>query len=360
MFGISEILIDVIITFIVIVLFVLIIKSILSIRRDRLAHAKLVSLTQAREQLEDIISSQVQKYLQEDGRFEEMNKLFLSSHSIDNSDSVRNDSFFEGLGLKLKEMRVRKDQVMCIMPFHKKCESHYQAVRNVCMKLGLKTTRSDSRFESVNLIQYIVRMILESKYIIVDLSMRNSNVAFELGVAQTLGKMIIKIVDANNLSKLTFDAQTDNMIIFKGSTDLEMQLDKTLRLWLKDNPIDRFEISDETEIVQDYMKFVQKENLKGYQKVFDIHETLDGKPSPFGNYELLLSYKGTSDVVLKSMKEDTPIALRMNEKQRKQFIKWIEDELMNGESANLYYSRNFAKDEENQTTNSQIQSQIQN
>lgn len=70
-------------------------------------------------------------------------------------------------------------------------------------------------------------MILQSRFIIVNINGRNPNVFYELGIAQSIGKPTLIL--SKTINDIPFDISSQNMIIYNSSEELESHLHKTLR-----------------------------------------------------------------------------------------------------------------------------------
>jgi hypothetical protein len=126
-----------------------------------------------------------------------------------------------------------KDQIFVLMPFgirswhsdgvsstqqHTFDFDHYYdaVVKPTVEKLGFKCLRADSIFATVSFMEKIWTQILQSRLIIADVTSRNPNVMYELGMGHTLGKDIIIVTQSAD------DVPTDlkNVDFFRYSNEV--------------------------------------------------------------------------------------------------------------------------------------------
>ena len=94
------------------------------------------------------------------------------------------------------EVQVDRARVFCVMPFS---ETWSDAVWKSCIEVavsdaGLKPKRGDTTLRTGKLIQNVWNEILESGCVIADLSARNPNVYYEVGMAHALGRDVFVMV----------------------------------------------------------------------------------------------------------------------------------------------------------------------
>ena len=87
---------------------------------------------------------------------------------------------------------VESDLVSIMMPFAGFDDVHQGIVR-ACEQAGYRCQRADDIWEHSTILQDIFSLIYRSKIIIADFSGRNPNVMYEVGIAHTLGKIVIPI-----------------------------------------------------------------------------------------------------------------------------------------------------------------------
>ncbi len=76
-------------------------------------------------------------------------------------------------------------------------------IKPAVIKAGLKPVRADDEYKTNNIVLDIIRKIIESEHVICDLSAKNANVFYELGMRQAFDKSITLIKD--NKTPRVFD-----------------------------------------------------------------------------------------------------------------------------------------------------------
>jgi hypothetical protein len=96
--------------------------------------------------------------------------------------------------------------VSVMMPFDAAFNSVYKAIRRAVVdNHGMRCERADAIWKHETVIQDIFDLIYTSRLVIVDFTGRNPNVMYETGIAHTLGKSVIPIVQSS--ADVPFDTQ---------------------------------------------------------------------------------------------------------------------------------------------------------
>jgi hypothetical protein len=98
---------------------------------------------------------------------------------------------------------IETDLVSVMMPFETSFDRVYNAVKTACRTAALRCLRADSIWDEAEVIQDIFSLIYRSRIVVCDFSGRNPNVFYEAGIAHTLGKTVIPIVQ--NADDIPFD-----------------------------------------------------------------------------------------------------------------------------------------------------------
>ncbi|HEX2620589.1 MAG TPA: DUF4062 domain-containing protein [Phototrophicaceae bacterium] len=126
--------------------------------------------------------------------------------------------------------------IFMITPFAGEFNSIYhEAIVPVVEKLGYTIRRGDDFYSRHSIINEIWSAIYHSKFVIAEATGRNANVAYELGIAHTLGKLGILITQ--NLSDIPFDLQHLRIIVYPPDDlgSLRSQLQHSIE-WLMMHP----------------------------------------------------------------------------------------------------------------------------
>lgn len=195
---------------------------------ERLTRAE---LSYMRERIERQIYEMTEKLHSDPNRWKDTNHLIINSLKDDKikaSEQAFNISFFENLGLNPNEIKVEKDLVFFLTPFHNDFEKIYSEVKDICSELDLRCTRGDEDFVKGNILQYIIKRIMSSSVVIANLNGRNPNVYYELGIAHAIGKPVILITSEVNFNEIPFDLRSNKLIIYEELKDLKQKLTNSL------------------------------------------------------------------------------------------------------------------------------------
>ena len=124
---------------------------------------------------------------------------------------VRINPIFKGRNFFIEDKKC-----FVLMPFNN--ESHIQeiyqdTVKKVVEDLGFSCQRADDIYETKPIIETIWEQINKSKFIIADLTHKNPNVFYELGLAHTVGKEVILL--SQNIDDVPFDLRHLKIILYE-------------------------------------------------------------------------------------------------------------------------------------------------
>jgi hypothetical protein len=121
--------------------------------------------------------------------------------------------------------------VFVLMPFANEMKPIFDKhISKVCARLKLSVKRADNFFGAHAIMDDIWSAIVFSKFIIADLSGKNGNVFYELGMAHTIGKNAIII--SQSTEDIPFDLRHLRIIVYQytppGMQEFERKLRSTL------------------------------------------------------------------------------------------------------------------------------------
>lgn len=143
----------------------------------------------------------------------------------------KNNSVYGGNGMqvnpifKAKDITVDPNMCFCVLPFNSdRLELFDEVIKPELEKeFGISVIRSGNIFEpNLNIMETIWTYINQAAFILVDISDKNPNVFYELGICHTLGKNVITLCDEESYhkdynDKLPFDIISMNTIFYKNS-----------------------------------------------------------------------------------------------------------------------------------------------
>ena len=98
---------------------------------------------------------------------------------------------------KPKEARDKR-LIALMMPFETRFDSVCESIKDVCTCNGFVCKRVDDVWEESEIVQDIFSLIYRSEAVICDFTDKNPNVFYEAGIAHTLGRPLIPIVQHKN------------------------------------------------------------------------------------------------------------------------------------------------------------------
>lgn len=132
---------------------------------------------------------------------------------------------------RIPAARMESDLVSAMMPFDMAFDAVYDAISAACESADLRCQRADDIWHEPEVIQDIFSLIYRSRVVICDFSKRNPNVFYEAGIAHTLGKTVIPIVQ--NEGDIPFDLRHIRFVKYldnkEGRAALSAALSEKLR-----------------------------------------------------------------------------------------------------------------------------------
>ncbi len=125
-----------------------------------------------------------------------------------------------------------------LMPFKEPFDTYFESIIKPAVHAArLDPDRGDSLFRPSPIMADIWQMIQDSKVLVAELTEKNANVFYELGLAHAIGKPVVLISD--DLSDVPFDLQSLRVIIYDKNdpawgTELKSNITESLGETLED------------------------------------------------------------------------------------------------------------------------------
>jgi len=113
-----------------------------------------------------------------------------------------------------------------MMPFGAAFNPVWETLREAVSESGWRCQRADDVWENHAIIQDIVELIARSKVVVCDLTGKNANVFYEVGIAHTLGREVVLITQS--AADVPFDLQHLRHIQYLGNSEGLEQLKESL------------------------------------------------------------------------------------------------------------------------------------
>jgi hypothetical protein len=128
--------------------------------------------------------------------------------------------------------------VFVVMPFAEEMKAVFEAIRSVVLACGLGVSRGDDLSRPGVVVEQLWFSICSARFIVADCSDRNSNVFYEIGLADAIGTPVIFLTQ--DVKTLPFDIQHRRVIQYSrgadGISQLKSALDATIRAELPSTP----------------------------------------------------------------------------------------------------------------------------
>lgn len=192
----------------------------------------MVELEYMRKNMEMQLYDVSRKLEENNKRWLDMNHLVISSQnkfdqSNYNKSQVAPNDFLNNFGINNpKDFEIDNKQVFVLTPFNDNYRDVYLTIKNVCFDLNLSCIRGDEEYIPNEIFPEMIRQIIKSRLIIANITGRNANVMYELGVAHALGKPTIVV--AQDFTDIPFDLNNKRIIIYKNENELARRLEASI------------------------------------------------------------------------------------------------------------------------------------
>jgi hypothetical protein len=171
------------------------------------------------------------KFASSEGRWRELNHLVVAGQterkgSLDSGTTVAPSEFLRSHGITERQLEVRPDLIFVLTPFHDDFRDDFQTVAQVGQELGFTVNRGDERVSQGDIFSQLLRLLVTAKVVVANISGRNPNVFYELGIAHALDKPVILL--AHNQTDVPFDIRSKRIVFYQSSEELRDRLSKML------------------------------------------------------------------------------------------------------------------------------------
>ncbi|EKA68122.1 hypothetical protein ACT4ZU_13085 [Acinetobacter baumannii] len=160
-------------------------------------------------------------------RFEEMNYFPLAGNHYTNyyelsKSTIELNKFLIDAGLTESDLQIIKKQVFVLTPFHPDFDKSFDVIRKVCSDTNYGCFRGDEQDFGSDIFPHILKFIVSSEIIIANITGRNPNVFYELGIAHALNKKVILIAEYD--AELPVDLKSKRVLFYKDLHELSGKL----------------------------------------------------------------------------------------------------------------------------------------
>ena len=119
-----------------------------------------------------------------------------------------------------------------MMPFGREFDDVYNALHHAAADAKFSCYRADKIWNSQTVIQDVFDLICRASVVIADLTGRNPNVSYELGIAHALGKMVLPITQS--IDAVPFDVHHHRVLVYLNNQEGLVALTDAVCRKLKD------------------------------------------------------------------------------------------------------------------------------
>jgi hypothetical protein len=169
-----------------------------------------------------------QIFEQERSQFKERYALLVAAEDFDilSQDTVNVEQLADDV-VTLCEKIVTSNTVFTIMPFTPEFRDVYASYSAVCSEFGFTAQRTDESDSSERIIPRILAGIRRSAFVIADVTNPSTNVFYEIGYAEGMGRPVI--VSAKKDTPLPFDIIDMPVLFWTGQEELKDKLRRRIR-----------------------------------------------------------------------------------------------------------------------------------
>ena len=163
-------------------------------------------------------------------RYEKINHLLIDSQqnsksSFSRIEQSQNIKLFKDLDID-PDIPINKKMIFVLSPFNEKFDESYKQIREICFEAGFDSRRGDEDMVPNLILRHILKQILSSRLVIANITGRNPNVMYELGICHAIGKPVLLISESE--FDIPFDISSTRILIYKNSGELR----KKLKNWI--------------------------------------------------------------------------------------------------------------------------------
>ncbi|MCW0436159.1 hypothetical protein [Xanthomonas sacchari] len=197
----------------------------LRLREKQLEFETRIRMNEFRSHLEREIMSLNKDYALDIKGFEEINHLAISGQSelsLLSKSRPQQSAFLKAHGIDLSRISIKPRSIFVLTPFHADFDNFFATTSEFGRETNYSVSRGDERVEKSDIFPQILHGIVSSRFIIANITGRNPNVFYELGVAQALDKEVILVAERN--AEVPFDIQSKRIIFYDTPAELKSRL----------------------------------------------------------------------------------------------------------------------------------------
>jgi hypothetical protein len=161
-------------------------------------------------------------------RWQEVNHLLTDNQRLQSASPPGPNTkssltlFLQNAGITESDLEIDPELILVLTPFDREFDDDYRAVKTVCDRNGFRCVRGDEQDASGDIFRHILRIMVHARLVIANISGRNPNVFYELGIANAVDKITILICRTRD--KVPFDVQSNRILFYEDVNSLQLDL----------------------------------------------------------------------------------------------------------------------------------------
>lgn len=182
-----------------------------------------VRLDEFRAHMDRQIAELNNKFLSDSARWKEVNHMLISAQTeVSKDDAQQPYGFLVRHGVDPTLLKKVTKEVFVLTPFHEDYFPTYQAIKKAVSSIGLYVRRGDESKIHGDIFPHILDSIARARLVIANITGRNPNVLYELGITHALDKNVILV--SKHADELPFDLRSKQILIYRDLDELEFML----------------------------------------------------------------------------------------------------------------------------------------
>jgi hypothetical protein len=187
-------------------------------------------LSAMRDYYEQRLSQLAREMTSTEQRWREINHLVISGQTsqadpVDDK-KVALTTFLRNLGINSDDLSIDPKLVLVLTPFSSEETEIYAYIKEVCTRTGFMCVRGDETFTDTDILTHVIRIMVRARLVIANITSRNPNVFYELGIAHALGKQTLLV--SKTIHDAPFDVKTRRIITFEDEKELQSRLGEAM------------------------------------------------------------------------------------------------------------------------------------
>lgn len=200
-------------------------KQTLKLKQTAMELDAKVRMDDWRSHLEKGVASLNADFASTPDRFEELNHMALSGQSEITSLAISRptqSAFLQAHGITLSNVKIQPHSIFVLTPFHEDYDAFFNALKEIGRDVDYQVSRGDERVAKSDIFTQVLMGIVSSRFVIANITGRNANVFYELGVAHALDKEVILIAESK--AEVPFDLQSKRIIFYDDLGELQKKV----------------------------------------------------------------------------------------------------------------------------------------